>query len=223
MDFLGWPCPALCAQVPWDFLVPTPQQSGGKAATRPPLQLCLGGVRAHPHCSASSWAQLLRQGFSRQYNTNQRDLNVRQAWEQGYTGKGIVVSILDDGIEKNHPDLEGNYVSVGRCRRAVCHRNLSRAASVWCSPAAVWRRVCCACCGGTWRKAMEVGLEPPPQLSPASGLWSTGAALGQWDLVGKVDGLLTARFVFQDPGASFDVNDQDPDPQPRYTQMNDNR
>uniref|UniRef100_A0A8V5HBK4 furin n=1 Tax=Melopsittacus undulatus TaxID=13146 RepID=A0A8V5HBK4_MELUD len=69
------------------------------------------------------------------YNTNQRDLNVRQAWEQGYTGKGIVVSILDDGIEKNHPDLEGNY----------------------------------------------------------------------------------------DPGASFDVNDQDPDPQPRYTQMNDNR
>uniref|UniRef100_A0A674HKL9 furin n=1 Tax=Taeniopygia guttata TaxID=59729 RepID=A0A674HKL9_TAEGU len=59
----------------------------------------------------------------------------RQAWEQGYTGKGIVVSILDDGIEKNHPDLEANY----------------------------------------------------------------------------------------DPGASFDVNDQDPDPQPRYTQMNDNR
>ncbi|KAM6119639.1 LOW QUALITY PROTEIN: furin [Pterocles gutturalis] len=74
-------------------------------------------------------------GFSGQYHTNQRDLNVRQAWEQGYTGKGIVVSILDDGIEKNHPDLEGNY----------------------------------------------------------------------------------------DPGASFDVNDQDPDPQPRYTQMNDNR
>ncbi|XP_071464704.1 furin isoform X2 [Marmota flaviventris] len=65
----------------------------------------------------------------------QRDLNVKEAWAQGYTGHGIVVSILDDGIEKNHPDLAGNY----------------------------------------------------------------------------------------DPGASFDVNDQDPDPQPRYTQMNDNR
>uniref|UniRef100_A0A9L0SZM5 furin n=1 Tax=Equus caballus TaxID=9796 RepID=A0A9L0SZM5_HORSE len=65
----------------------------------------------------------------------QRDLNVKDAWAQGYTGRGIVVSILDDGIEKNHPDLAGNY----------------------------------------------------------------------------------------DPGASFDVNDQDPDPQPRYTQMNDNR
>ncbi|KAJ1180119.1 hypothetical protein NDU88_005343 [Pleurodeles waltl] len=66
---------------------------------------------------------------------NHHDLNVKGAWEQGYTGKGIVVSILDDGIEKNHPDLEGNY----------------------------------------------------------------------------------------DPDASYDVNDQDSDPQPRYTQMNDNR
>ncbi|XP_063170375.1 furin [Candoia aspera] len=68
-------------------------------------------------------------------NSNQRDLNVQEAWKQGYTGRGVVVSILDDGIEKNHPDLEANY----------------------------------------------------------------------------------------DPAASFDVNDQDPDPQPRYTQMNDNR
>lgn len=50
---------------------------------------------------------------------------MRQAWAQGYTGKGIVVSILDDGIEKNHPDLEGNYVSVGRCHRALCHGGMS--------------------------------------------------------------------------------------------------
>lgn len=27
----------------------------------------------------------------------------------------------------------------------------------------------------------------------------------------------------QDPDASYDVNDGDPDPQPRYTQLNDNR
>lgn len=48
-----------------------------------------------------------------QSNGNQRDLNVQEAWEQGYTGRGVVVSILDDGIEKNHPDLEANYVSGG--------------------------------------------------------------------------------------------------------------
>lgn len=27
----------------------------------------------------------------------------------------------------------------------------------------------------------------------------------------------------KDPDASYDVNDGDPDPQPRYTQLNDNR
>lgn len=30
---------------------------------------------------------------------------------RGYTGKGIVVTILDDGIQPNHPDLIDNYVS----------------------------------------------------------------------------------------------------------------
>ncbi|KAK7170849.1 hypothetical protein R3I94_000913 [Phoxinus phoxinus] len=69
------------------------------------------------------------------YNEDHRDLNVKEAWKQGVTGQGIVVSILDDGIEKNHPDLLQNY----------------------------------------------------------------------------------------DPDASYDVNDGDPDPQPRYTQLNDNR
>lgn len=69
------------------------------------------------------------------YNQDHLDLNVKDAWKQGVTGQGVVVSILDDGIEKNHPDLVQNY----------------------------------------------------------------------------------------DPDASYDVNDGDPDPQPRYTQLNDNR
>lgn len=47
-----------------------------------------------------------------QYNSNHRDLNAKAAWQMGYTGKGVVVSILDDGIEKNHPDLMQNYVSI---------------------------------------------------------------------------------------------------------------
>uniref|UniRef100_A0A8C4EPI0 Furin (paired basic amino acid cleaving enzyme) b n=1 Tax=Dicentrarchus labrax TaxID=13489 RepID=A0A8C4EPI0_DICLA len=60
---------------------------------------------------------------------------VVESWAQGYTGKGVVVTILDDGIEKDHPDLISNY----------------------------------------------------------------------------------------DPEASYDVNDGDADPQPRYTQRNENR
>ena len=30
-------------------------------------------------------------------NRNNHDMNVRPVWDQGITGKGVVVSILDDG------------------------------------------------------------------------------------------------------------------------------
>ena len=36
-------------------------------------------------------------------------MNVTGAWAQGYTGKGITVTILDDGVESNHPDLKANF------------------------------------------------------------------------------------------------------------------
>lgn len=38
------------------------------------------------------------------------DMNVNGAWQLGYTGKGVVVTILDDGIEHSHGDLRQNYV-----------------------------------------------------------------------------------------------------------------
>nr|XP_024650129.1 proprotein convertase subtilisin/kexin type 4 [Macaca nemestrina] len=50
--------------------------------------------------------------FSKQWYMNseaQPDLSVLQAWGQGLSGQGIVVSVLDDGIEKDHPDLWANY------------------------------------------------------------------------------------------------------------------
>ena len=37
------------------------------------------------------------------------DINVIEAWKQGFTGNGVVISILDDGIQSNHPDLKRNY------------------------------------------------------------------------------------------------------------------
>ncbi|KAF6027223.1 FURIN [Bugula neritina] len=39
------------------------------------------------------------------------DMNVMSAWERGFTGSNVVVSILDDGLEHTHPDLAENYVS----------------------------------------------------------------------------------------------------------------
>ena len=38
-------------------------------------------------------------------------MNVEPAWQKGYTGRGVVMSILDDGIQHNHPDIAKNYVS----------------------------------------------------------------------------------------------------------------
>ncbi|KAK7896490.1 hypothetical protein WMY93_021815 [Mugilogobius chulae] len=36
-------------------------------------------------------------------------MNIAGAWKRGYTGKGVVVSVLDDGIEGTHLDLKPNY------------------------------------------------------------------------------------------------------------------
>ncbi|VDO44388.1 unnamed protein product, partial [Onchocerca flexuosa] len=36
-------------------------------------------------------------------------MNVIKAWELGYTGKGVVVTVLDDGIQHNHTDIASNY------------------------------------------------------------------------------------------------------------------
>ncbi|NXI45847.1 PCSK4 convertase, partial [Galbula dea] len=50
--------------------------------------------------------------FSKQWYMNNDinpDLNILTAWSKGYTGLGVVLTVLDDGIEKDHPDLAANY------------------------------------------------------------------------------------------------------------------
>ena len=37
--------------------------------------------------------------------------NVLDVWKMGYTGRGVVVGVVDDGLQKDHPELEDNYVS----------------------------------------------------------------------------------------------------------------
>ena len=41
------------------------------------------------------------------------DMNVQVAWANGFTGEGVVVCTLDDGVDHTHPDLAANYVSTG--------------------------------------------------------------------------------------------------------------
>lgn len=42
-------------------------------------------------------------------NKSLPDLNVTSAWKLGYSGKGVSVTFLDDGLEWNHPDIMLNY------------------------------------------------------------------------------------------------------------------
>ncbi|KAG7476278.1 hypothetical protein MATL_G00081180 [Megalops atlanticus] len=41
----------------------------------------------------------------------QSHMNIQGAWGRGYSGRGVVVTILDDGIERSHADLVQNYDS----------------------------------------------------------------------------------------------------------------
>ncbi|XP_062516362.1 proprotein convertase subtilisin/kexin type 4-like isoform X2 [Corticium candelabrum] len=43
------------------------------------------------------------------YLNSGMDHNVLPVWKQGVTGKGVVLSVVDDGIQYSHPDLFKNY------------------------------------------------------------------------------------------------------------------
>jgi len=47
-----------------------------------------------------------------QNDTQFPSLGVYESWLLGFTGEGVHVTVLDDGVEPDHPDLVANYVSL---------------------------------------------------------------------------------------------------------------
>lgn len=39
------------------------------------------------------------------------DINVIPAWLAGYSGRGVTIMIVDDGLDHEHPELAERYVS----------------------------------------------------------------------------------------------------------------
>uniref|UniRef100_A0ABI7XTU1 Proprotein convertase subtilisin/kexin type 5 n=1 Tax=Felis catus TaxID=9685 RepID=A0ABI7XTU1_FELCA len=72
--------------------------------------------RAQPtYFNDPKWPSMWYMHCSDNTHPCQSDMNIEGAWKRGYTGKNIVVTILDDGIERTHPDLLQNYDALASC------------------------------------------------------------------------------------------------------------
>ncbi len=49
-------------------------------------------------------------GADRHYIGSPVNLNVFAAWKNGYTGHGVTIAVVDDGLETHHPDIRPNYI-----------------------------------------------------------------------------------------------------------------
>ncbi|KAM6980168.1 proprotein convertase subtilisin/kexin type 6 [Aplochiton taeniatus] len=61
------------------------------------------------HFNDPKWSNMWYIHCSDMNNRCRSEMNILAAWQRGYTGKHVVVTILDDGIERNHPDIAQNY------------------------------------------------------------------------------------------------------------------
>ncbi|XP_044729476.1 furin-like protease 1 [Chrysoperla carnea] len=81
-----------------------------KAKSRKKRDYLSSSIVTSPHVKSSVQLNDLRWQFMWYLNRGKGlDMNVLPAWEEGITGKGVVVTILDDGLEKDHPDLIRNF------------------------------------------------------------------------------------------------------------------
>ncbi|RVE51309.1 hypothetical protein evm_003989 [Chilo suppressalis] len=91
-----------------DALMPS---SASKRETGSKRELHQSRVKGRPRAADSKF-QLNDPKWPHMWYLNRGgglDMNVIPAWREGITGRGVVVTILDDGLETDHPDLIANY------------------------------------------------------------------------------------------------------------------
>lgn len=61
------------------------------------------------HFNDPKWSNMWYIHCTDKNNRCRSEMNILAAWQRGYSGRNVVVTILDDGIERTHPDLAQNY------------------------------------------------------------------------------------------------------------------
>ena len=75
------------------------------------LQRSVSQTPSHLECRDAG-VNFISQPFPFTQNSpDGKGMNIDKVWQQGVTGKGIVVAVVDDGLQQSHPDLQDNYVS----------------------------------------------------------------------------------------------------------------
>ena len=64
------------------------------------------------HCEEAQWifeqeATPAQRSNGREITQNLLQVNAPQVWEQGYTGAGVLIALIDTGVRLDHADLEG--------------------------------------------------------------------------------------------------------------------
>ena len=80
------------------------------APNRADLQARLANLRANELTYAQAQAEAGDVGAEGWYDVLDGHKS-KEAWEKGFTGEGVIVGVLDDGIDFAHPDLQGTYAT----------------------------------------------------------------------------------------------------------------
>ena len=51
--------------------------------------------------------------------------NVIEVWKKNFTGQGVVVAVVDEGFNPNHPEIRDNYVCVNTSLKRAFAFNFS--------------------------------------------------------------------------------------------------
>ncbi|HJQ81821.1 MAG TPA: S8 family serine peptidase, partial [Lacipirellulaceae bacterium] len=95
--------------------------------------------------------------FQHLFGVPGEDMNVVPVWNMGYTGEGVLVAVIDTGVQINHPDLIGNIHPTLRFNAITGTNNPSPSLF---EPGAPHGTAVAGLIGMTWNNAGDFVLDP---------------------------------------------------------------